>query len=664
MSQESIQLDNEHWVVYSETFDLQNHLPTETIRIAEKPAKTRSMHAKLPRMSVHTPFLESLPTAVELSMVEEDEELSPPEFRLGALLATGGMGRICQATQIPLHREVVIKMLRKDKRNAPMAARLLQEACLTGVLEHPNIVPIYQLGKDSEGHPMLVMKRIEGTDWKEVLQTRHHNPEKLPSEQRTLEWHIRILVQVCNAIEFAHSKKIVHRDIKPENVMIGEFGEIYMLDWGIAASIDPEESRPIPAIKDATGLAGTPSYMAPEMLASNLEQINERTDVYLLGAVLHEILTGAPPHSGHRLMEILAQICTRGNFDYGKSIPSGLADASNRAMSLLQDERFPSVKEFRLALEQYLTHREAYELIQESLKLLEELRGHLALISPQDTTLPAFYTPPEEVDTEIYAVFWRCHFGFKQALRIWEDSQEAKDGLQSLLEAMIEHELNQKDLKTADNLLAELPHPNPALSAWLESLRKKQEKKATQIKQFQQIEYERDAAISSDVRRWTTALGFGILSISCIVTFFLQQRGMAQFTHLSNLIAQIGAVAFVLIVGTYYRKELFINQFNRQIIKIFLLLFVTLIALRMFYMELSISITKAAIVDQLIFFSYCGLLSILIDGRMFIIAIGYLSTAVATYYWPSGTVLFLGIGHSITAFNITKIWNYGSEAST
>ena len=134
------------------------------------------------------------------------------------------MGIIRLGEQGAIGRQVAVKCLREGLDNERFGLQLLREAWVTGGLEHPNIVPVYSVGADSNGHPMIVMKRIEGTPWSELLR----------SDGRQLRDDPEILKQVCNAVEFAASRGVIHRDLKPDNVMIGTFGEVYVLDWGIA----------------------------------------------------------------------------------------------------------------------------------------------------------------------------------------------------------------------------------------------------------------------------------------------------------------------------------------------------------------------------------------------------------------------------------------------
>ncbi len=203
-----------------------------------------------------------------------------PSARLvfGATLGQGGMGVVRSGKQTALDRDVAIKTLRPDHRSGGEALKLLQEGWVTGTLEHPNIVPVHDLGLDGDGAPVIVLKRIDGIDWSRLMRDGGEVERRFGAHD-LLEWNLRVLLQVARAIEFAHSRALVHRDLKPENVMVGEFGEVYVLDWGIAVSLRPDETR-LPRAEAAVGIAGTPADMAPEMLGG--EAPSTRTDIYLL----------------------------------------------------------------------------------------------------------------------------------------------------------------------------------------------------------------------------------------------------------------------------------------------------------------------------------------------------------------------------------------------
>jgi serine/threonine protein kinase len=219
---------------------------------------------------------------------------SLPGYKLGNLLGRGGMGDIILGHDDTIGRDVAIKQMRAEKPTEDQVARFLREAKIQARLEHPSIVPVHSLGRDDAGLPYFSMKRLTGTTLGELLASK--SP---PPRQRLL----RMFADVCLAVEFAHSRNVVHRDLKPANIMVGDFGEVYVLDWGLAR-IDGERSTggmigdDVSSIDGETkdgALLGTPGYMAPEQI-EGAATVSTAADIYALGAILFEILAGEALH--------------------------------------------------------------------------------------------------------------------------------------------------------------------------------------------------------------------------------------------------------------------------------------------------------------------------------------------------------------------------------
>ena len=217
-------------------------------------------------------------------------------YDLGAVLGRGGMGEVRIARDTRIHRDVAVKLLRSVHRDEDTIGRFFREARVQGVLEHPAIVPVHDLGIDPAGNPYFVMKRLTGITLADVLASAD------PAVRG--RWPRRVLlarlVDVCLAIEFSHTRGVIHRDLKPANLMLGDFGEAYVLDWGLARISDERESLPqvVALSGDDVGqtaageMLGTPGYMSPEQARG--ESVDWRTDVFALGCVLYEVLAGAP----------------------------------------------------------------------------------------------------------------------------------------------------------------------------------------------------------------------------------------------------------------------------------------------------------------------------------------------------------------------------------
>ena len=217
-----------------------------------------------------------------------------PSYRLGELLGRGGMGEVVLADDLDIGREVAIKRMRSATPSDSQVARFLREAKIQACLDHPAIVPVHELGRDSSGLPYFTMKRLSGTTLSEVIKTRKETQQRM----------LRAFADVCLAIELAHSRGFIHRDLKPANVMLGGFGEVYVIDWGLARPFsttadvtddaDSELRESLGGETEAGTVMGTHGYMSPEQLRG--EVVGPPTDVYALGAILYEILTGRPVH--------------------------------------------------------------------------------------------------------------------------------------------------------------------------------------------------------------------------------------------------------------------------------------------------------------------------------------------------------------------------------
>ena len=216
--------------------------------------------------------------------------LPDPGYQLGPLIGRGGMGEVLVGQDQRIGREVAIKRIRSPEPSADAVIRFLREARIQARLDHPAIVPVYELGIDADGRPYFTMKRLTG----ETLES------KVLSDA-TIHRLLRAFVDVCLAIQFAHARGVVHRDLKPSNIMLGDYGEVYVLDWGVARVITDRQRRTYPKLGDevdeqttAGAILGTPGYMAPEQIEGH--EVGPPADVYALGAILFEILAGEPLH--------------------------------------------------------------------------------------------------------------------------------------------------------------------------------------------------------------------------------------------------------------------------------------------------------------------------------------------------------------------------------
>ena len=356
-------------------------------------------------------------------------------LELAHTLGEGGMGVVRLGTQVALGRDVAVKSLKPGTRDPRATLKLLREAWITGALEHPNVVPVYELGLDETGGPRMVLKRIEGVEWAALIADAQTVAARFDGRP-LLEWNLAIFQQVAQAVHFAHSRGILHRDLKPENVMIGAFGEVYVLDWGIAVALADDGSGRLPLASGAHEMAGTPAYMAPEMLGGPTPNLGVHTDVYLLGGLLYEILCGRPPHAGESLMEIV-QAIARSRPAFPDLAPAELVSICQRALDPDASRRFESAEALSRAVQGYLQHRGSLQLAREATQGLEELREELA-------------RPHGAVDRDrLYDAYGAVRFGFQQALRAWPDNELARVGLREATLRLAEHELESDDARAA-----------------------------------------------------------------------------------------------------------------------------------------------------------------------------------------------------------------------
>jgi WD40 repeat protein/serine/threonine protein kinase len=289
----------------------------------------------------------------------------------------GGLGRVSVALDEELNREVALKELLNHHADNPASrSRFMLEAEVTGSLEHPGIVPVYGLGQFPDGRPYYAMRFIRGGSFTAAIQ-RYHDASRQGRDpgDDTLEFRqlLRRFIDVCNAIEYAHSRGVLHRDLKPDNVMLGEYGETLVVDWGLAKVTGRQEPAAETAVsgssqmlpRSATGSSatvagiaiGTPQYMSPEQAAGQLDRLGPASDVYSLGATLYFLLTGGPPIRDLNLEETLRCV-ELGDFPRPRqrstAIPASLEAVCLKAMSLDPALRYPSARALADELEHWL----------------------------------------------------------------------------------------------------------------------------------------------------------------------------------------------------------------------------------------------------------------------------------------------------------------------
>lgn len=558
-----------------------------TIRPVDDASLHETMAAPPPSDSPHRP----LPRiTVDLRGSQPVKGGAPGEIRsadleVRGIIGEGGMGRVFLTRQHSLDRDVAVKTA---KDGAPEAAReaLLFEGRITGQLEHPSIVPVHALGLDSADRPALVMKRIEGVSWDELLADPSHDGwegwEGSPADR--LHGHLQILMQVCNAVHFAHSRGIVHRDLKPENVLIGRYGDVYVADWGIAAKTG----------EDTGGrLCGTLGYMAPEMAAGGV--IDERTDVYLLGAVLHELLTGRLRHEARTSVEALLHAHASEPSRYDVDVPEELAELANRACAKNPDERPRSAKEFRQALLDFREHEDSVQLTERARERLESLEELLAIESPDD-----------EQRRAIDERFAEVRFALDQALRSWPDNVTAK-----------------------------------AAQEWLDQLLAERRAKAEALEAFAR---ERDPNVGTRSR----ALALSVLAIFGVVmmVFVFVKEDAATPTETVGYGSLLIVLLVILVVAL--RREVMTNVFSRQLIGMLFICGVLVMVPRVISLWVPIDLVHVLAANSFTLAGVCLMGGLTLLRWVAWIGLIMLAAGIAMLLVPDESLRLFGVGTALS----------------
>jgi serine/threonine protein kinase len=314
-------------------------------------------------------------------------------YLIEAEIARGGMGAVLRAVDCDIRREVAVKYL-LDQADPDNKLRFIEEAQITGQLEHPNIVPVHELGVDKEKRLFFAMKMVKGKSLAQVLDELRQNP-KTAEKEYSLTRLLNVFVNVCNALAYAHSRGVIHRDLKPANIMLGDFGEVYLMDWGLAkvlrggptmevdsataavsqsanhhrslaGSSTIETSRQVqPDLTQEGAIVGTPVYMPPEQANGQVQAIDQRSDIYSLGAILYEILCWQPPvEKSGGYLDILIRV-TQGEIvppeqrhpARASKTPKELSAVAMKALAMQPAHRYPSVEALRRDIERFLEGR-------------------------------------------------------------------------------------------------------------------------------------------------------------------------------------------------------------------------------------------------------------------------------------------------------------------
>ncbi len=371
------------------------------------------------------------------------------DYELLQVIGKGGMGVVYSARQASVDRLVAVKMIRPQvAANPERREKFLSEAVVTGDLDHPNIVPIYELGADEQNALFYSMKRVQGTPWSHVI---HAKP---------LAENLEVLMKVADAVAFAHANGVVHRDLKPENVMLGDFGEVLVMDWGLALATSSFKHSEF--VTHADSMGGTPAYMAPEMVTGPFDEIGPACDIYLLGALLFEIVTGLRPHHGKTAQECLMAAARNEIQPTDKT--GELLDIAYQAMATAPADRFASVQDFQTAIREYHSHMES-----------------IALSTRADAELS------QARNSGDYQRFAKAVFGFEEALALWSGNTRARAGVTEARLAYAAQAKQRGDFELGVSLLdPEIPQ-HAALCKELEAGQQERDARQKWLSRFKRI---------------------------------------------------------------------------------------------------------------------------------------------------------------------------------
>ena len=369
--------------------------PTATIHIHQGQITQRSGPMGSPRTmkggstfrsdsdSEHSSSIWSTISRRKLGSDKETTDVSA-DYTIVRKLGEGGMGVVYVALQKSLAREVAVKAIKAGQANTEESRKkFFYEAKITGELDHPNIVPIHELGANDDGTLFYSMKMVDGSPWEDEI------------DSKSREENLEIFMKVCDAIAFAHSHEVIHRDLKPENVMLGTFGEVLVMDWGLAVDLKT---------KPSFGMSGTPAYMSPEMASHQVSKIGKTSDIYILGGILFQILTGRAPHTGKSVRDCLV------NAQHNRIVPTELddplLDIARIALATDPADRYESVVLLQAAIREHLQHAES-----------------IALSKRADETLE------RAIANRDYGDFSRAIFSMQEAIDMWPANESAHTSL-------------------------------------------------------------------------------------------------------------------------------------------------------------------------------------------------------------------------------------------
>jgi serine/threonine-protein kinase len=548
----------------------------------------------------------SLPKGSTLPQVKH---LFVPGERIGA----GGNGEVIAATQVSLDRKIAVKKpLRTTKDDESRFHQLLREARIIGYLEHPNIPPVHFVGQGDGAQDLVVgLKHIEGEEFL------CHHPMGMRVE--SVDEALDVLIDVCDAVGYAHDNGIVHVDLKPSNVMIGRHGEVYLLDWGLAVAYRDDVPDWIPRFIADGKFRGTPAYGAPETVSA--QPPTAATDVYQLGGLLHRILTGYPPNRGKTTYEVLAAAFHGMPRTFDERVPAGLAAICTKALARDPAERYPDANAFRLALVTFRRNVREFEALERAQACVSSLVKSIERGAP---------------NAEIYRAYGATRLAVVEYERLDQSGDAASLRLRAV-RAMLEWEVNQGNAGGAELLLEELPEAQPELRSKVLEIRAREARDRAEL-----AELRKDADV--DAGRWPRfffwmLVGFIIFLTEAIPhSLGVEAEPQRVFMGHSVFLLLLGALTIAL------RKKLNTGT-NRRIVGLVWVMSSFGLALRGGALLGRLDLSSVVGLDLFLVALVTLYGAFQIDRRVAVAVPLYLGASAVAVVVPEAAMLTFGVGH-------------------
>jgi len=559
-------------------------------------------------------------------------------LELHDVLGMGGMGVVHRGTQASLGREVAIKAVRPDRRTDDSTVKLLQEAWIAGTLGHPNIVPVYDIGLGADGEPLIVQQRVEGRPWGELMDDAEA-VEQAFHDDDLLEWNLRVLMHVCNAVRFAHSRGVLHLDIKPGNVMIGGFGEVFLLDWGLAMALSGDALGRLPLASENEDVLGTPAFMAPEMLSQGDAPLSQRTDVYLLGATLYRICAGHPPHRGPTPLATMYAAAMKSPPPL-TTVPEELASVCARAMSPEPADRYPNADALRVAIQDFLQHRGAVRLAD-------------GVGEPRRPAHTEQLQPGCGLD-EVRALFSAARFGYEQARALWSETPGIAGALQDLHLGMARWELDQDRPQAASALLAQIDSPPLDLVAEVEAQLDALRNLGARVEKLQAYRDQQDIKVGMRTR----ALISGTLGLCfTLVPIYRALSPAKDSLDWTNTIAVPAALLALFSVLSFIARDTMLRSaINRRTIATVFVVLLGQSALSIACQSMGLAPDATAPLLLVLWATASAMYAALVDRRLLPTTLAYITAMFCAVTWPQWQWWATTVAHACFTINVVTMW--------